>query len=341
MSGKRSLKKADITSFLDEIIQEEDVYYRKETEPQLREKAPETNLIQPPSTECHSTSFNSIQIDIQPPSTECHSTSFNSIQPPFECHSKQPSLTELKVLSFLNKLDEEKQEIKTTKQEISSATGITIKGAETAIRRLIQKGYLKKESYSSGRYTGFTKYNLTEASSKVLISISFNIIQPPSQPPSYKERKNNIILNYFFSIPENLKNIGLKETMIKTEREDLQEVLNHLSFSLEKKEFKTTNPLATAISIINGGKNWVSGKFIEEENKILDEQDRRLKELKSIKEQQLLKAYEIFKLENPSFLESIKSKQPFVQNSPHLLEKLGFEEFKQQNNITERQQNEF
>jgi hypothetical protein len=333
MSKKRSLQKADITSFLDEIIQEEEVYYKAEKKNISNEG--DFNLIQPPSIECHSTTFNSSQNELQPPSIECHSTTFNSSQPPFECHSKQPSLTEVKVLSFLSSLNDKNGEIKTTKQEIGSSTRITIKGAETAIRRLISKGYLKKEAYSSGRYTGFTKYSLTEASSKVLISMSFNLIQPHLQPPSYKERKNNIILNYLFTIPENLKNIGLKETMIKTEREDLQEILNHLSFSLEKKEFKTTNPLATVISIINNGKDWVSGKFIEEENQVLKEQERRLQELQRIKQEQLIKAYQIFKLENPEFLKQIKAENQFLKTD-EMADKIGFSKF-----LEEQQQSNY
>ena len=132
------------------------------------------------------------------------------------------------------------------------------------------------------------------------------------------------------TIPEALKKIGLKETMIKTEREDLQDCLTHLAFSVENNELKTTNKLATAISIINSGKNWVAGKLIEQENLVLEEQQRKINELKKIKEQQLKNSYEIYKLENPNFIEEIKAQNPFIKNND-IADSVGFSKFQEMN----------
>ncbi len=229
-------------------------------------------------------------------------------------------------------------------QQLGLLMGITenktLESLRIVILRLEKTGFLIKTKVKTGR-SGWTCYTLpnqifeqilrTNQFAKPVIKGEFignNIItKPVITDLSKKESINN---NISFFIPEVLKKIGLKETMIKTEREDLQDCLTHLAFSVENNELKTTNKLATAISIINSGKNWVAGKLIEQENLVLEEQQRKINELKKIKEQQLKNSYEIYKLENPNFIEEIKAQNPFIKNND-IADSVGFSKFQEMN----------
>lgn len=228
-------------------------------------------------------------------------------------------------------------------QQLGLLLGITetktLESLRIVILRLEKMGFLIKTKVKTGR-SGWTCYTLpNQIFEQILRSNQFTkpvikneysgnneLTKPVITDLSKKESNNNIS----FFIPEVLKRIGLKETMIKTQREDLQDCLTHLAFSVENNELKTTNKLATAISIINSGKNWIAGKLIEQENLILEEQQKKINELKKIKEQQLRNSYEIYKLENPNFIEEIKTQNPFIKNND-IADSVGFSKFQEMN----------
>ena len=230
-------------------------------------------------------------------------------------------------------------------QQLGLLMGITetktLESLRIVILRLEKTGFIIKTKVKTGR-SGWTCYTLpnqifeqllrTNQFAKPVIKNEYignnTITKPVIMDLSKKESVNK---NITFFIPEVLKKIGLKETMIKTQREDLQDCLTHLAYSVENNELKTTNKLATAISILNSGKSWVAGKMIEQENLILEEQQKKINELKKIKEQQLRNKYEIYKLENPQFLEKVKTENTFLKNE-EILENVAFQKFVELNN---------
>lgn len=212
-------------------------------------------------------------------------------------------------------------------QQLGSILGVVdSKGFESlriVILRLEKAGFLIKTKVKTGR-SGWTQYGLPNQAFDQLLKLS-QIEKPVIKPEQSTNKpvtkpvidgpikKEGYLNNNSYFLPEALTRIGLRDQMIKTERANLQELLNHLAYAVENKELKVNNPLGVVISIINNPeKNWVAGNLIAEENKILAEQEKRIAELKTIKEQQLRNAFEIYKMENPSFVQDVKKKNSFI-----------------------------
>ena len=230
---------------------------------------------------------------------------------------------------------------------------------QVTTRRLISKGVLTKFDSKEGR-GGWTRYSLPEIVYKELFQyetenkLSTNTeqtenklsTQPRTEPRTnvpYSSsndfnKKNTITTGAeVLTIPENLRRFGISTVNLqnlinsgKATQEVIERSLGALSFDVENG--KTGNLANIFFGVLGTGREYISQKYSETLQIELDSELARIKETeeieKKLQETKLQMKFKEYLELNPEFIESVKNRHKTFVNSPSVLEKVAFEEFK-------------
>ncbi len=230
---------------------------------------------------------------------------------------------------------------------------------QVTTRRLISKGVLTKFDSKEGR-GGWTRYSLPEIVYKELFQyetenkLSTNTeqtenklsTQPRTEPRTsvpYSssndfDKKNTITTGAeFLTIPENLRRFGISTVNLqnlinlgKATQEVIERSLGALSFDVENG--KTGNLANIFFGVLGTGREYISQKYSETLQIELDSELARIKDTeeieKKLQETKLQMKFKEYLEQNPEFIESVKNRHKTFVNSPLVLEKVAFEEFK-------------
>ena len=230
---------------------------------------------------------------------------------------------------------------------------------QVTTRRLISKGVLTKFDSKEGR-GGWTRYSLPEIVYKELFQyetenkLSTNTeqtenklsTQPRTEPRTsvpYSssndfDKKNTITTGAdALTIPENLRRFGISTVNLqnlinsgKATQEVIERSLGALSFDVENG--KTGNLANIFFGVLGTGREYISQKYSEALQIELDSELTRIKDTeeieKKLQETKLQMKFKEYLEQNPEFLESVKNRHKTFVNSPSVLEKVAFEEFK-------------
>ena len=235
----------------------------------------------------------------------------------------------------------------------------TVAAVRKATRRLEEKGFIIRSQFKDGR-GGWTKYELpnniysellttkTRANHEPIMSQSGakRTTQPEPQPePSVPysssndfDKKNTITTGAdALTIPENLRRFGISTVNLqnlinlgKATQEVIERSLGALSFDVENG--KTGNLANIFFGVLGTGREYISQKYSETLQIELDSELARIKETeeieKKLQETKLQMKFKEYLEQNPEFIESVKNRHKTFVNSPSVLEKVAFEEFK-------------
>jgi predicted transcriptional regulator len=230
---------------------------------------------------------------------------------------------------------------------------------QVTTRRLISKGVLTKFDSKEGR-GGWTRYSLPEIVYKELFQyetenkLSTNTeqtenklsTQPRTEPRTsvpYSssndfDKKNTITTGAdTLIIPENLRRFGISTVNLqnlinlgKATQEVIERSLGALSFDVENG--KTGNLANIFFGVLGTGREYISQKYSEALQIELDSELTRIKDTeeieKKLQETKLQMKFKEYLEQNPEFIESVKNRHKTFVNSPSVLEKVAFEEFK-------------
>ncbi len=235
----------------------------------------------------------------------------------------------------------------------------TVAAVRKATRRLEEKGFIIRSQFKDGR-GGWTKYELpnniysellttkTRANHEPIMSQSGakRTTQPEPQPePSVPysssndfDKKNTITTGAdALTIPENLRRFGISTVNLqnlinsgKATQEVIERSLGALSFDVENG--KTGNLANIFFGVLGTGREYISQKYSETLQIELDSELARIKDTeeieKKLQETKLQMKFKEYLEQNPEFIESVKNRHKTFVNSPSVLEKVAFEEFK-------------
>jgi hypothetical protein len=163
----------------------------------------------------------------------------------------------------------------------------------------------------------------------------------PSLPYSSSndfDKKNTITTGAeVLTIPENLRRFGISTVNLqnlinlgKATQEVIERSLGALSFDVENG--KTGNLANIFFGVLGTGREYISQKYSETLQIELDSELARIKDTeeieKKLQETKLQMRFKEYLEQNPEFIESVKNRHKTFVNSPSVLEKVAFEEFK-------------
>ena len=244
-------------------------------------------------------------------------------------------------------------------EKIAEIAGCKIDGIRTIIKRFRKKEYLKLESFKDSG-SGWSKYSLSEAvynqiklnenwfqKNDIMVHSWFTHGSRPSSGPSSNapysssndfDKKNTITTGAeVLTIPENLRRFGISTVNLqnlinsgKATQEVIERSLGALSFDVENG--KTGNLANIFFGVLGTGREYISQKYSETLQIELDSEIARIKDTeeieKKLQETKLQMKFKEYLEQNPEFLESVKNRHKTFVNSPSVLEKVAFEEFK-------------
>lgn len=232
----------------------------------------------------------------------------------------------------------------------------TVETVRTSIQRLEKKSHIVRDSFKKGR-GGFSTYSLTndsyqkiaiENNSKTSLKHNENIsnTETKTETKTQAPYSSSINLNNTtteeaaqFSIAENLSKVGIGQKQLISilnlgtlSFDDIQSSLDQYSYDLSKN--KKAN-LALFFGILRKGSSYVSQEYTQIlEVEISKELSRisRYQELEKVKlKSEMYQKFQIYKNNNPKFIEEIKSSQRF-NISENILENIAFSKFCEMNN---------
>ena len=154
---------------------------------------------------------------------------------------------------------------------LSSKSGVFKQSVKQAVKELKKKKIILTKDFKKGN-SGWVRYEINRDIYNEMSHIFNNKQDREVNVESEILKKSEIEQEII--IPHNIKEIGFKENHFKQLMkhkhltfEKIQKSLEHFSFDLENKELKVkTNPLNFFMGAMRG-REYISGKFIEEENK--------------------------------------------------------------------------
>ena len=293
------------------------------------------------STDTISERAETISYDIKTVSTDTD-INFDTVSDTVSKFKKlKPSLLELLILKHMVlRLENGISQFQTT--QISTAVGTTLGGARNSLNRLKAKGLIENVGFQKGNRVGSTSYKINPKvfeylralnSSKETISKETISTDTVSETISHYSKKEE--LNYLLT--ENLKQIGVRTfhlEMFKGSADELSELIEHFSFSIDNNEIKIANKLSLFVSLLRDGKQWISERYLQTMNEELIKNQARINQLDEInkqkKEQELRDKYKTFIEKNPEFKELVRSKNKSFNISEDIMENLLYSEWKNQ-----------
>ncbi|MBY0580680.1 MAG: hypothetical protein K2P53_03235 [Rickettsiales bacterium] len=184
-----------------------------------------------------------------------------------------------------------KQNILLSKQELSSFSGIKIGSIKTTLKRLIDKGLIKRKKFDKGGAYAKAEYYLrlkldTKLDTKLLSSINNSnkeellLLNDKEEYAETIKHKNWDDINI-----EPLRKHGLNQGHLVDirefnllDRKVVQESIYHFAYALEENKIKYDNPIGVFVGRLCKGKGWFEAEYISEK-------DRSLKQLLLLKKQ--------------------------------------------------------
>ena len=348
------LDEVPVIDFTPQVSKEEKTAIEEQTKfadapLEIRKKSLKKETI---STDIETVSNDTVLDDIKTISTDIETVStnvvlnFDTVSDTVSTFKKtKPSLLELLILKqMVLRLENGLSAFQTS--SVAKAVGTTLGGARNSLNRLKAKGLIENAGYQKGNRIGFTSYKISPKvfeylralePTKETISndtISTNTVSNTISHYSKKEDSN-----YTYILTESLKKIGIRDfhlEMFKGSKEDLQDLINHFSFSLEQGEIKSPNKLSLFISLLRDNKSWISEKYLQSINDEIAKNDLRIQQHNDLKkrqkEQELREKFNEFKMSNVNFVKDIKEKNKFTTDDS-IIENLAFSEWKTQNEL--------
>ncbi len=289
------------------------------------------------STDTVSNSIKTISSDIKTISTDTVISSDTVSDTVSKNKKEKPSLLELFVLKELSKrLENGISTFQTAK--IAKSVGTTLGGARNSLNRLKSKGLIENVGFQKGNNVGFTSYKMNPKCFEFL-----NLLREPKETISndtvLSDTVSDTVSQYSKKeelnlLTEELKSIGIKHehlTAFSGSKEDLEQLIENFSYSIKMNEIKVSQKMSLFLSLLRDKKAWVSQSLILAKEKELIEQDKRIAELKRLKQQELTKKFEIYKLENPNFLSTVQKENKFT-TSEEVLNQIAFSRWQEQEN---------
>ena len=162
-------------------------------------------------------------------------------------------------------------------------------------------------------------------------------IAPYSSSNDFDKKNTITTCAEVLTIPENLRRFGISTVNLqnlinlgKATQEVIERSLGALSFDVENG--KTGNLANIFFGVLGTGREYISQKYSETLQIELDSELARIKDTeeieKKLQETKLQMKFKEYLEQNPEFIESVKNRHKTFVNSPSVLEKVAFEEFK-------------
>jgi hypothetical protein len=231
--------------------------------------------------------------------------------------------------------------------------------AKMVIHRLVKKGVIRREISKTGR-GGWIKFSIQKElyqdlriresdnkqitngqqtdNKRVTKRVTEQITSLPYSSSNDFDKKNTITTGAeSLTIPENLRRFGISTVNLqnlinsgKATQEVIERSLGALSFDVENG--KTGNLANIFFGVLGTGREYISQKYSETLQIELDSELARIKDTeeieKKLQETKLQMKFKEYLEQNPEFIESVKNRHKTFVNSPSVLEKVAFEEFK-------------
>ena len=222
--------------------------------------------------------------------------------------------------------------------EIAKKIGTTLGGARNAINRLKNKGLITNVGFQAGNQIGFTSFKMNSKCFDYLAefldkkeSVSTDTVSTDTVSKSISQYSKKEEYNL---LTEELKSIGIKQEHLSAfsgTKEELQSLIAHFSFSIQSNEIKVSQKMALFLSLLRDKKPWVSQSLILKQEQELKDLNQRVETLKKLKQEELKKKFELFVLENPSYLKKVKEQTNFTV-SPEVLNQIAFSTWQESEN---------
>jgi DNA-binding MarR family transcriptional regulator len=249
----------------------------------------------------------------------------------------------------IGSLETEPLTIERFKETLNTSTD----AVKTAIKRLSAKGFISRGFRKNGR-SGWVQYQVPKfvyervlysktVSNRSLIGVQSVSERRPELGPKqglnapYSSSNNLNINTNTIELPENLRRFGISVVNLqnlvtsgKTTQEVIERSLAALSFDVGNG--KTGNLANILFGVLGTGREYISQKYSETLQAELERELKRISEAeetqKRVAEIQLKEKFQKFTIENPQFLESVKTQHKGYIQNPELLEKIALEKFK-------------